>query len=433
VILTVKMPRAALQECLAALRPQSLQTVVVGLGGRAQSRDYCSYLWQRAAPRRLTGSAAERVRIYFGTPNSTAQSRARLAEFLERCRELDGHSSAQRAEAVLLLLGRGRRAGHVEGAVYRNRELYPLDRCQVLPADPLLGLPSPIQPVELERYSRVIGGLGTDVWGEPAWPRLRDARWCLIGAGRGGTALAMLLARQGALYLTITDPDRIEAHNLDGLPAPPSVIGSSKAEILAYLLERFRPEMTAYPIPHNLATLPGMAAAWEADIVVSLVDSHAARLVASGVASAYLKPHLDIGQSVVVADGRRRELGVDVRLIVPGQGCLRCIGGAGGLSLATSMDQLIHPPRAVENFREERAGSLASLASIAVGLGMRLVEDMLVGVRTESAWLRLVQRGATMDLREIPTRPGRSCPICSRLMGLGDDAPLVGRRAWGHG
>jgi hypothetical protein len=428
VIHTVKMPRAALQECLTTLRPQSLEAVVVGLGGRSQSRDYCSYLWQRAAPRRLTGSAAERVRIHFGTPTSTAQSRARLVEFLEQCRQRPTH------EAVLLLMGRGRRAGHMEGAVYREGELHRLDRCQVLPADPLLGLPSPILPAELERYSRVIGGLGTDVWGEPAWPRLRDARWCLIGAGRGGTALAMLLARQGALYLTITDPDRVEAHNLDGLPAPPSVVGSSKAEILAYLLQRFRPEMTAYPIPHDLATLPGMEAAWESDIMVSLVDSQAARLVASAVASAYLKPHLDIGQSVVVAEGRRRELGVDVRLIVPGSGCLRCIGGVGGLSLATSMDQLIHRPRAAVNFREERAGSLASLASIAVGLGMRLVEDMLVGVRTESAWLRLVQQGATMELREMPmpVRHGRVCPVCSRLIGLGDDAPLVGRRAWGQ-
>ena len=81
---------------------------------------------------------------------------------------------------------------------------------------------------------------------------------------------------------------------------------------------------------------------------------------------------------------------------------------------------------------EERAGSLASLASIAVGLGMRLVEDMLVGVRTESAWLRLVQRGAQMELREMPARPGRSCAICSRTTGLGDDASLVGRRDWGR-
>jgi molybdopterin/thiamine biosynthesis adenylyltransferase len=431
VLLTVKMPRAALQECLTTLRPQSLQTMVLGLGGRSQSRDYCSYLWQRAAPRRLAGSAAERVRIYFGTPNSTAQSRARLVEFLERCQN-EGRAPAGRAEAVLLLMGRGRRAGHMEGAVLRDGELHRLDRCQVLPADPLLGLPSPIHPEELERYSRVIGGLGTDVWGEPAWPRLRDARWCLIGAGRGGTALAMLLARQGALFLTITDPDTIEAHNLDGLPAPPSVVGSSKAQILAYLLQRFRPEMTAYAIPHNLATLPGMEAAWEADIIVSLVDSQPARLVASAVASAYLKPYLDIGQSVVVADGRRRELGVDVRLIVPGQGCLRCIGGTDRLLLATAMNQLIRRPRVAVNFRQERAGSLASLASIAVGLGMRLVEDMLAGVRTESAWLRLVQRGPAMELRELPTRPGRACPICSRMTGLGDDAPLIGRRAWGQ-
>jgi hypothetical protein len=106
------------------------------------------------------------------------------------------------------------------------------------------------------------------------------------------------------------------------------------------LLQRFRPELTAYPVPHNLVTLPSMEALWEADIIASLVDSDPARLTAAATAAAYLKPHLDIGQSVVVARGRERELGVDVRLIIPGQGCLRCIGGAGELSLAMSMNYL---------------------------------------------------------------------------------------------
>jgi hypothetical protein len=425
---TIKMPRLALEECLAALRQEPLQTVVTGLGGRARSRDYCTYLWHRTAPRRRSRSSPPPapVRIEFGAPTTVAQSRARMQEFIARCRE------APDGDAVLLLFGRGRRAGHVEGAVYHGAEFHRLDRCQVLPTDPLLGLPAPIEPEEMERYSRVIGGLGTDVWGELAWPRLRDARWCLIGAGRGGTALAHLLARQGALYLTIVDPDQIESHNLDGLPAPPDVIGSSKAQILSYLLQRFRPEMTVYPVPYSLVSPQGMEALWEADLIVTAVDNVAARLVASAVAAAYLKPHLDVGQSVVAAEGERRELGVDARLIVPGQGCLRCVGGTGGLSLAEALYLLIRPPRQEEDFRQERAGSLASLGSIAVGMGMRVMEDLLVGVRAESAWLRLTQRGPHMELRELAAGGSRSCPVCARTAGLGDDAPLIGRRAWGR-
>jgi molybdopterin/thiamine biosynthesis adenylyltransferase len=424
---TIKMPRQALEECLATLRQEPLQTVVTGLGGRARSRDYCTYLWHRTArrPRSRAATPVAPVRIEFGAPTSAAQSRARMQEFIARC------SEEPTGDAVLLLFGRGRRAGHVEGAVYDDGEFHRLDRCQVLPTDPLLGLPAPIEPEEMERYSRVIGGLGTDVWGELAWPRLRDARWCLVGAGRGGTALAHLLARQGALYLTVVDPDQIEPHNLDGLPAPPDVVGSSKAQILAYLLQRFRPEMTAFAVPHSLVSPRGMEALWEADLIVTAVDNVEARLVASAVAAAYLKPHLDLGQSVVAAEGERRELGVEVRLIVPGQGCLRCVGGTGGLSLAEALYRLIHPLQVEEDFRRERAGSLASLSSIAVGMGMRVMEDLLVGVRGESAWLRLTQRGARMELRELPAGGSRSCPVCARAAGLGDDAPFIGRRAWG--
>jgi hypothetical protein len=87
-------------------------------------------------------------------------------------------------------------------------------------------------------------------------------------------------------------------------------------------------------------------------------------------------------------------------------------------------------PRVKSDFREQRAGSLASLASIAVGMGMRLVEDMLVGLRTESTWLRLVQRGEQMELRELRARPSCSCPASSKTMGLGDAASLVGRHDW---
>ena len=58
------------------------------------------------------------------------------------------------------------------------------------------------------------------------------------------------------------------------------------------------------------------------------------------------------------------------------------------------------------------------------------MEDMLVGVRTESAWLRLVQQGARMELQEVRAGPSRTCPICTDTTGLGDAAPLVGRRVW---
>jgi hypothetical protein len=33
--------------------------------------------------------------------------------------------------------------------------------------------------------------------------------------------------------------------------------------MLGFLLQRFRPELTAYPIAHNVVTLPSMEALWE--------------------------------------------------------------------------------------------------------------------------------------------------------------------------
>ena len=74
----------------------------------------------------------------------------------------------------------------------------------------------------------------------------------------------------------------------------------------------------------------------QADLIISCVDHDGARLVAAFVATAYHRLHLDVATGVHVTPGDaagltngagRRNMGADVRLVVPGAGCLLCYGG----------------------------------------------------------------------------------------------------------
>lgn len=125
-------------------------------------------------------------------------------------------------------------------------------------------------------------------------------------------------------------------------------------------------------------------------------------------------------------EGANRQMGVDLRLTLPGR-CLFCMGG---VDTDPSGKRTLHSVGAEESQRAgriwhtERAGSLASLNLSAVALGLRLLEDLVAERIKDSVWLRMLfgPNGTLSVLRQAI--PGRSaampCPVC-RLNGLGDD------------
>ena len=63
------------------------------------------------------------------------------------------------------------------------------------------------------------------------------------------------------------------------------------------------------------------------DLLATCVDRDAGRLAAALLANRFLKVHLDIGTGVTADVEGRRTIAGDVRLLVPGQGCVCCVGG----------------------------------------------------------------------------------------------------------
>jgi hypothetical protein len=112
----------------------------------------------------------------------------------------------------------------------------------------------------------------------------------------------------------------------------------------------------------------------------------------------------------VLDDRRGFRAGLDVRLILPWQGCLLCVGG---LDLET---------RHEIDGRRERAGSLRSLNSCAVSLGWFLVERLVAGDLDRTVWRQMVfDREGHVTTEEPTFRLRPRCPICA-ASGQGDSA-----------
>jgi hypothetical protein len=281
------------------------------------------------------------------------------------------------------------------------------------------GLPevgaTPAPAPDGERWSRVAGALG-----DYAWRRLCQLHYLIIGCGRNGSLLAHALVRTGARRLTLVDPDTTELCNLDGDGYLPDHITRPKADALAESLRAVNPTIEAQPLAYSVSDSRILPAAREADVLITAVDDDGARWAAAHLAVLYLKPLLDVGTGVLTTESGEPLLGADIRWIVPGEGCLLCMGGVANLQQVEVVRQGLYAEqqyRAQRHWRRERRGSLRSLNMIATGLALRMLEDYLAMRLPTSRWLRLVYQDAMPQLQTPAyNTPNRGC-LCVQLGG----------------
>ena len=155
-------------------------------------------------------------------------------------------------------------------------------------------------------------------------------RYVVIGAGRTGSATADLLVNGlGVERLVLLDPDRLEEHNVgEMVGVGVEQVGQFKAEALAAgLTERREGMVPVRALPCSITHARAVQAAQDCDVLFGCVDHDGGRLAAAALAVLFCRPMLDIGAGVH-GRGRTREMGIDLRLIVPGEGrCLLCLGG----------------------------------------------------------------------------------------------------------
>lgn len=192
----------------------------------------------------------------------------------------------------------------------------------------------------------------------------------IVGLGGGGSHIAQQIAHIGFLNVQLYDGDTAELSNLNRL------IGASlddvqnrtkKVDIARQMMLAVNPDMgiETFACDWQLAA----QSIREADVIVSCVDSYAARQDIEATARRFLIPLLDIGMDVHLID-QRPHISGQVILSLPGGPCMKCLGFLTEDNLQKEAEQY-----GAAGARPQVVWANGVLASIAVGL----LVDLLTG------------------------------------------------------
>lgn len=329
--------------------------------------------------------------------------------------------------AAVLALGAGRQRGHARA--YLADADWPALIHQLnlvgpgMHAVPLAPAPERRigqgDPSRTERWSRTVAALGPD-----GWDRLSRLHYAIVGVGRSGSIVADAVACGWGGRLTLIDPDLLEPHNLGEMVAVGAAdLGKPKAEAVADGLRRRGPAGSSVEaVVHSATHLPALHALRRSDVIIGCVDHDGARLALAALAVLFCKPYLDLATGIH-GIGTARRMGADVRLAVPGERCLWCLGGlsdpAGAQRVLASADAEKYFGRS-RDWRQERTGSLRSLNHLAAALALRLWEDFVTERLTGSTWLRGEVDPTGRLMIGYPAASAAGCPLCP-LLGQGEE------------
>lgn len=230
-----------------------------------------------------------------------------------------------------------------------------------------------------------------DTWGSECQRDITGLHFGIVGVGSVGCVIAEALARIGVERLTLIDPDRIEAHNLDRiLHASKKDIGRLKVDLVSQhakssaTAERF--EIFAYssPIQWDRA----FAAALDCDILFSAVDRPLPKDLLNHVALAHCIPVVSGGVFIDnKRDGTLGQAAWGVTTIGPEFRCLRCDGQYTSSDVVLELDGSLDNPAYIRQMTEtDQAPRNQNVFPFSTNLATSMVIEMIRLVIAESWW-----------------------------------------------
>ncbi len=273
------------------------------------------------------------------------------------------------------------------------------------------------------RWSRTIGVLGLSTW-----QRLTTPFIAVIGCGRTGSMIANSLVRLGVQKIKLIDPDYIDQHNLGEMDlVTEEDIHRPKVEaLLSHLKLLARNPNGLHCIKKSIAETTGQELIKTCDVLFSCVDNDSARLSVATVAALYHRVLIDIGTGIyknpndLASSGvdSYHNMGADIRLIVPGDGCLLCWGNLTDYRQAKALlgSNRLSP---LLSWQNHRMGSLHSLNQMTSGIALQLYQDLAAERIKGSIWVQIsFDKNGKMEVNYQERSLINDCPLC-RQTGIG--------------
>jgi hypothetical protein len=190
----------------------------------------------------------------------------------------------------------------------------------------------------------------------------------IVGLGGGGSHIAQQLAHIGFLNVRLYDRDTAELSNLNrliGASVNDVEHGKRKTDIARHLMLGVNPDMRIETFPCEWQQ--EAQSIREADVIISCVDSYAARQDIESTARRFLIPLVDIGMDVHLVNTKPHISG-QVILSLPGGPCMKCLGFLNDQTLQQEAERY-----GAAGGRPQVVWANGVLASIAVGLVVDLL------------------------------------------------------------
>lgn len=257
------------------------------------------------------------------------------------------------------------------------------------------------------------------LFGQQGQRQIQNLKVGIVGAGGLGSIVCLLLARLGVRSLVVVDPDVVEQTNLNRLfgslprDAEQAV---PKVQMLARRIREFQPRAGIQPIQDTVMAEGVQQRLKGCDVLFGCTDTTSSRVVLNRLSAQYLIPLFDTGTGIVAeGSGEIQHAGGQVRVIVPGMGCLHCIRGldphtARQETLSPTMRQLAVQRGYVSgvNVPDPAVASLnTAIASLAV------TEFMAFVTRVKPLCRYVFYDFVNSAVKTIRFRKDENCLVCS--------------------
>ena len=268
-----------------------------------------------------------------------------------------------------------------------------------------------------ERLNRNIRWLG-----EEGQALLARAHVAVCGVGGAGAMLVANLRGLGFGEITLVDPDRVEASNLNRLTgAGRRDVGQYKVHVLKREILKVMRETRINALPVGVEAPEAREHIRRTDVVLAALDGMGPRAELQILCARLLKPFFDIGSGILLDKERNvKRMGSQIIVYVPEGPCLACQG----------MD-LFRPDSGIAGELRRRTGyvvgtdftptSVATINSVVAGWAVDLLIRYLTGMGPIPLYTEIDQWSGAV--RQIPFVKRSSCAICGEngVEGKGED------------
>ncbi len=265
------------------------------------------------------------------------------------------------------------------------------------------------------------------IWGARCQHRIENTLAGIVGLGGTGSVLLQMLARMGVKKFVLCDHDDIERSNLSRLPYVfHADEGKKKTRAAAGYLRKIAGNAEVVTVNNRVQDAPEAFRA--CDVLFGCADNDGARLSMNEISLKYFIPYIDTGTEIFTEGDHVRDMGGQVRVVVPSAtGCLECAGAIDHEEAAASMlpgDDLALREAAgyVRGTGLTPAPAVITLNTIIASMAAQEFVDMVACRDRGAAPNYLLYDATGPRIERFLFERNPDCPMCghSGILGAGD-------------